>query len=202
MSSKLIFSSDELETLHETEFFERKAAITSKVYDFYGWLVQKVKQIHKQHYFSFPEGIDLINGKISKGEHYKGLPYFILDFPRLFSQQNICSFRAMLWWGHYWSVHLHLKGDVMRQYGYKVIQHISSCYAEKYWLTCSGNEWNYDFSDSGMKRLHYLPDAAIKTLLEEVEFLKISTFRPITTRLPRIWMVKRYMELMQPFIAR
>jgi hypothetical protein len=48
--------------------------------------------------------------KISKGENYKGLPYVMLDYPRVFGKEDVCAIRTMFWWGHAFSVTLHLKG--------------------------------------------------------------------------------------------
>jgi hypothetical protein len=48
--------------------------------------------------------------KISKGENYQGLPYLILDFPRLFNKEDIFAIRTMFWWGNFFSITLHLSG--------------------------------------------------------------------------------------------
>ena len=37
-----------------------------------------------------------INGKISKGENYKNLPFVILDLPNFFEKQNVFAYRTML----------------------------------------------------------------------------------------------------------
>ena len=48
--------------------------------------------------------------KISKGENYRGLPYVMLDYPRLFGREEVLAIRTFFWWGHGFSVTLHLKG--------------------------------------------------------------------------------------------
>jgi hypothetical protein len=48
--------------------------------------------------------------KISRGEHYRGLPWVMLDYPRAFSREDVLAIRTMFWWGHTFSVTLHLKG--------------------------------------------------------------------------------------------
>ncbi len=48
------------------------------------------------------------NPKISRGENYEGLPYLILDYPRLFDISNIFTIRIMFWWGNFFSITLHL----------------------------------------------------------------------------------------------
>jgi hypothetical protein len=49
--------------------------------------------------------------KISKGENYRGLPYVMLDYPRLFGREDVLAIRTFFWWGHAFSVTLHLKGE-------------------------------------------------------------------------------------------
>src|SRR6187402_1143085 len=58
----------------------------------------------------FPEEIFRTDPKISRGENYKGLPYVILDYPRLFGREDVFAVRTMFWWGHSFHVTLHLKG--------------------------------------------------------------------------------------------
>jgi hypothetical protein len=53
---------------------------------------------------------DLAGPKISKGENYRGLPYVMLDYPRLFGKEDVLAIRTMFWWGHAFSTTLHLKG--------------------------------------------------------------------------------------------
>src|SRR5882762_9510184 len=48
--------------------------------------------------------------KISRGENYKGLPWVVLDYPRAFGREDVLAIRTLFWWGHYFSVTLHLKG--------------------------------------------------------------------------------------------
>ena len=48
--------------------------------------------------------------KISKGENYKGLPWVMLDYPRVFGKEDVYAIRTFFLWGHAFSVTLHLKG--------------------------------------------------------------------------------------------
>src|ERR1700744_546088 len=52
--------------------------------------------------------------KISKGENYKGLPWVMLDYPRVFGREEVFAIRTMFWWGHGFSVTLHLKGKFQK----------------------------------------------------------------------------------------
>lgn len=48
--------------------------------------------------------------KISRGENYLGLPYLILDYPRLSADAGLYFIRTMFWWGNFFSTTLHLSG--------------------------------------------------------------------------------------------
>jgi hypothetical protein len=56
------------------------------------------------------------NAKISRGENYLGLPWVILDYPRIFGREDVLAIRTMFWWGHPFSVTLHLKGRYQTLY--------------------------------------------------------------------------------------
>ena len=51
--------------------------------------------------------------KVSKGEKHEGLPFVVLDYPRIFTKDDIFALRTMVWWGHHYSVSLILKGKYL-----------------------------------------------------------------------------------------
>lgn len=90
--------------------------------------------------------------KISKGEQYRGLPYLILDFPRLFAKQDVFACRTMFWWGHYFSFTLHLKGVYRDRY----LEHVVNGYdllRQESFHVCTGDaEWEHH-----LEQPHYVP---------------------------------------------
>ncbi len=66
--------------------------------------------------FPFPGGTDIVTGKISQGENYLGYPYVILDFPKMFNQQNVFTFRVIFWFGHYFTCSLVAGGEISKLY--------------------------------------------------------------------------------------
>jgi|SRR5690554_3520881 len=36
--------------------------------------------------------------KVSKGEKHEGLPFLVLDYPRIFGQEDIFAIRYLVWW--------------------------------------------------------------------------------------------------------
>jgi hypothetical protein len=61
-------------------------------------------------------GIEPGNPKVSRGENYRGLPWVMLDYPRVFGREDVLAIRTMFWWGNGFNVTLHLKGKYLNLY--------------------------------------------------------------------------------------
>jgi len=92
-----------------------KNAIIGKASPFFGELSGILQERWRNE--AWPEGqqelqaILQVPPRISKGENYKGLPWVVLDYPRCFGRDDVLAVRTLFWWGHYFSVTLHLKGS-------------------------------------------------------------------------------------------
>src|SRR5450631_3207695 len=106
--AKIQLSEEELILVENAELILTKNAIIRKVYDMFGSMAAAMK-IELQNN---PLSPDLMKTtpKISRGENFKGLPFVVLDYPRLFNRENVFAIRSLFWWGKYFSVTLHLKG--------------------------------------------------------------------------------------------
>ena len=82
--------------------------------------------------------------KISKGENYRGLPYVILDYPRLFGREDVLAIRSFFWWGHSFSVILHLKGTYREQYLPALQQRWAELAAAGFHVGISEDEWRHE----------------------------------------------------------
>ena len=86
--------------------------------------------------------------KISRGENYRGLPYMILDYPAVFDRNDILAVRTLFWWGHYFSLTLHLKGRYQRLYSGRVLEGIRSSAQGGWRVSVSDDEWVHAVHDS------------------------------------------------------
>jgi hypothetical protein len=82
--------------------------------------------------------------KLSKGEHYKGLPYRILDYPRLFSKEEVFACRTFFWWGHAFTFMIHLKGIYLQQYGDALLEAAYYASTKEWRIAWEGEEWEHD----------------------------------------------------------
>jgi hypothetical protein len=81
--------------------------------------------------------------KISRGENYKGLPWVMLDYPRVFGKEDVFAIRTMFWWGHAFSVTLHLKGEWKRLFLPVIIARKDALAAAGFHWGVMEDEWEH-----------------------------------------------------------
>lgn len=173
----MIASSSELEILADRSFLQLKEAISKKIVKQLAEIENELKQVVKTSNFDFPTSAFTQSGKISKGENYRGLPYFILDYPRLFTKKETFAFRAMLWWGHEFSCTLHIGGE---QLGLLDDHHIRKIHDAKDLYFCIENSpWEYHFESDNYCLMSELTLEEIKTHMAKNKFIKISRYIPV-----------------------
>jgi hypothetical protein len=107
--------------------------------------------------------------KISKGENYQGLPYVMLDYPRLFGREDILAIRTFFWWGHSFSVTIHLKGTYLDQYLPVLQQRWAELAAAGFHVGISEDEWRHEHIPET-----YRPIVSAEQLSVSSSFLKLS----------------------------
>ncbi|HEX6916286.1 MAG TPA: hypothetical protein VF145_13645, partial [Chitinophagaceae bacterium] len=105
-------SKEELDLVTNAGFILTKNRIIGKVYDMFGLL----SETFRQQAAGFPDEMSRAQAKISKGENYLGLPWVMMDYPRLFSKTDVFAVRCFFWWGNFFSITLQLSGKYLGQY--------------------------------------------------------------------------------------
>ena len=119
-----------------------------------------------------PQEIFTASAKISKGENYKGLPYVMLDYPRCFGKSDTFAMRTMFWWGHFFSVTLHLKGQYKSLLMPAVKNQLGLLAQENFYISISGDEWRHDFEGD-----NYIPISSAKQQVIVQNLLESSYFK-------------------------
>lgn len=171
---ELSFSEKELSYLRDSDFLLTKSEITNKVIYLLGEVRQALKNFLKESGFVFPAGTDLFNGKISKGEKYKGLPYVVLDFPKLMQKENIFALRTMFWWSREWSCTLHLQGEVLCHYQENLLSNLTGCKNKEIWFCVNAQPWEYDYTENNYHPVHQITPDKISSHLAKNHFVKVS----------------------------
>ncbi len=125
-AAKIRLSQKEMELVINAELILTKNGILQKVKGLLAGLQVQQQHYLQSYYRKFAEEIDRSSPKISKGENYNGLPYLILDFPRVFNSSAIFAIRTMFWWGNFFSITLHLSGDYKNYYEERIIAALES----------------------------------------------------------------------------
>lgn len=107
--------------------------------------------------------------KISRGENYQGLPWVMLDYPRFFGREDVFAIRTMFWWGHGFSVTLHLKGRYRELFLPVISKKWAVLAAAGFHVGVSADEWRHEHAPD-----NYSVVSRAEDLETELEFLKLS----------------------------
>ncbi len=171
-AAKIHLSELETELIKNKDWILTKHSVINKVYKLFGELNEVYKHISKIENVFFTETNKNTGGKISRGENYEGLPYVILDYPALFSKENIFAIRTMFWWGNFFSITLHVSGEK-----YKInknfINNLSYLADNNFFVCIGDNEWQHTFAVSNYISANQLHQDTFKEICNK-SFFKIS----------------------------
>lgn len=173
-------SKKEIQLLRDESFFHTKRIITQKIFHQLSESANAIQASPSFKKISFPKGTDITSGKITKGENYLGLPFIILDFPKLFSPEKIFAFRTMVWWGNFVSCTLLISGDRVPLAQKNLLHHFTSLKKKEVFLCVSESRWHHHFEDDNFLSLKRLTKKATENILSKQEFLKVARKIPVS----------------------
>lgn len=176
-ASKLTFSAEELQLVTNTNWILTKRTVIDKVCALLG--VQSAFLQQQVRTAALPAAIINSSPKIAKGENYRQLPWVMLDYPRLFDKENVFAIRTLFWWGHFFSVTLHLSGSYKKQFENKLAANIPLLKAHHFFICINEDAWQHHFNEE-----NYLPAAAlheeeIRDVFARAAFIKIACRHPL-----------------------
>jgi hypothetical protein len=168
-----------MELITNANWILTKNAVLGKVNMLLGKL--QVKQsIHvSSTAILLPELNFRMSPKISKGENYKGLPYQILDYPRLFEQENIFAIRTMFWWGHFFSITLHLSGVSLNNNIKKLHSGFEEMAKNGCYYCINSEQWEHHFEETNYQLLSAISSGDFKRLIKRKSFMKLAFKTPL-----------------------
>lgn len=169
-----IFSSEELITLHNKNFFYVKASVTKKIDELLAEVRDELKSEIQKRKIIFPKEVDVRTGKIFRGENYLGLPYLVLDYPKYFSKHSVCSFRTMFWWGNFFSFTMHLQGKALSKYKAKLIRNKNKLRNKNIFICVNASPWQYHYEKDNYILIDKISSKELKNILSKKEFIKLS----------------------------
>ena len=172
--AKIRLSQKEAELIINAEFILTKNAILEKVKQLLSGLQEKQQEFMNHHQLFFENDKSMLSPKISKGENYKGLPYLILDYPRIFSASDIFAVRTMFWWGHSFSTTLHLAGNYKKRFEEKIITSLPSLSDTGFYYCINESPWEHDFETSNYLPLNDANKIFVEKNIREKPFIKLA----------------------------
>src|ERR1700761_4832652 len=155
--AKIQLSAEELLLVQNGQWILTKNIIIRKVYQLFGSLATAMKsKIDETH---LPGEIIRTTAKISKGENYQELPWVMLDYPRLFTKENVFAIRTFFWWANYFSVTLHLKGEYKNMFAEAVNKNMTMLVENNFHISITGDEWIHDIDPANYTLLTEKIDA-------------------------------------------
>lgn len=177
--TKVQFSKDELDLLQNSAWILTKNAIIQKITNGFGELSEEMEAIIEATNPVFKSLIQQTRAKVSKGENYGGLPYLVLDYPRVFSRDTVLAIRTFFWWGNHFSITLHSKGWLVPTISAKIIKNLAMLQKGNYFMATSGDEWVHNLQADPHEALEGLNDETSKQKLKEAQFIRLGKIVPI-----------------------
>lgn len=172
-TSKIQLSADEMQLVNNSAWILTKHRVIEKVYRLFGQLSDEMQACLAAQQEVLPVVLYQLSPKISRGEQYEQLPYVVLDYPRVFSKENVFAVRSFFWWGHYFSITLHLKGCFLQQYRQPLNAAFAAGQLPGAYLSDAGSEFSFNLEGKNY-RLPEKLQAGVYVVQEDIPFLKIS----------------------------
>lgn len=154
-SAKIRLSEEDQNLVMNGDWILTKNRVLEQISSFLATLQLSQSELIKQH-FELPDAILSIPPKLTKGENYLGLPYRVLDYPRLFGQEDIFAIRILFWWGHYFTVNLLLAGEWKRKSSSALIAAMDQLKETDYFICTGDNPWINELSPENYREINTL----------------------------------------------
>jgi hypothetical protein len=180
MNSSIPLSGKEMSYVEDVDFLLTRYRINEKVNQLLLQCEANIKHYLNERQIIFPEGIKFRAGKIAKGENYLKLPYYILDYPRQFSQESIFALRTMFWWGNYFSVTFHLSGDALNIFRPAVVNRLETLYDPDLYIYRNADDpWQHHITETNYRQLKDWDMGELRQYIAEVNHFKLCRVLPL-----------------------
>jgi hypothetical protein len=169
--AKIRLSTKEMELVANADWILTKNAIIEKTKILFGELQEIMTESFR---LIATSDFIRVSPKISKGENYRGLPYLILDYPRIFDKENIFAIRTMFWWGNFFSITLHMAGSYKKQHEEKCRQAYAVFRDSDFFICINKEQWEHHFDPSNYAIAKNLSQTEWEKIIIENSFIKIA----------------------------
>lgn len=173
--AKIRLSSTEMELIKNADWILTKNTAIEKIVLFFASIQQEQESVLQLYKGKLPSKFFATSPKISKGENYLGLPYVVLDYPRFFDETGFGAIRTMFWWGHFFSITLHLAGGNKKAFEERFINAYPLLRDYEFYCCINVNEWVHQFSPENYIAVSGMPLNEYTNRIKEAPFVKTAT---------------------------
>lgn len=141
-AANLQLSPEEIRLVTDPGWILTKNSIIVKIVQLFAGLSEEYRSVAGEG--GATADISPAGPRISKGENYRGLPYVMLDYPRLFGKEDVLAIRTMFWWGHAFTTTLHLKGRYRELYLPVIRAHWAELAGAGFHIGVGEDEWRHE----------------------------------------------------------
>ena len=167
--TKVMLSGGELAMATDPGIILTKQAVMQKASALFSSLIPAIQAAFSPA-VSADEKLAASVPKISKGEHYRGFPFVIMDYPAAFERDHIFALRTMFWWGHFISITLHLSGKYKNAFAENIFVHGRKM---PFYIVAGEEEWEHHFEEDNFKLFSSLTLEEIEAISQK-NYLKIA----------------------------
>jgi hypothetical protein len=165
--ANLRLSPTEMELVRNADWLLTKNRIIDKVYLLLGDVAGQVRS----DFGPAP--------KISRGENYQGLPWVMLDYPRQFTREDVFAVRVFFWWGHFFSITLHVKGSFLQLHKTAILEQLPLLEKYNFHICISDDEWRHEFTIDNFVPVQEVGYTTIQSMLDAAAFCRLSVKIPL-----------------------
>jgi len=179
IETKIQLSRAEMDLMCDTNVILTKNKVLEKIRLLLELMQQQMVDYVKANNDLARLNIFQIPPKISKGENYLGLPYLILDYPRVFQQNETFAIRTFFWWGSFFSSTYHVAGNYKNEVQHKIEDAYPLLMTDHY-LCINPDPWQHHFKEDNYLPIKAFKEEQFKNQLSSLEHIKIAAKWPLT----------------------
>ena len=197
-ATKIRLSPEEEALVTRADWILTKNSVLQKTMQLFATLQTEQKTWLESNDNSWPDHIINTSPKISRGENYLGLPWVMLDYPRVFNKEEIFAVRTFFWWGNFFSVTLQLSGKYQDEYSEGLIHAYPELSKQGFFVCIQDEQWHHHFGEDNYQPVSTMTATEWHTLIRKKSFVKIADTVPVEDwNNAREKLMKIFRQLMQ-----
>ena len=177
-NAKIRLSPEEADLINRTDWILTKNLLIGKVKQLLSEL-QLRQNLVLRGFNNIPQELVSSPPKISKGENYRGLPWLVLDYPRLFAKESFLAIRSLFWWGNFFSITLHLSGKYKDAFLKKIIVSFEHLQEKKFFVCINDDEWQHHFEKDNYRGIEEMKRSEFEAIARQNSFIKLAKKIPL-----------------------